>query len=409
MGRKMASLPLSPDLAALIAKAETDAERSLGADMAAVLSERGVGGSSADLETRLSNFRTDTSPRAAALKRQSRSWAGKQNATKAEPSEAGDYLAKVWPHAIARRRPEDQANYTIADGTAASLPREDVLAKSEWLVIAEASGGGPTPRITLAAGVAQSVVESLHPPETVESAVFDPDKQRFEARKTRRIGAIILSESPRPAPTGEVARAALLQAIRDHGFAALKAEDVLAGVLARVRMLANTFGDPWPDWTLAHLHKTVDDWLGPFLPTDGSVPPPAVFRDACLAQLDWSLQGDLKRLAPTSTTLPSGRRAEIVYRSEQAPLVEARVQEVFGLTEHPHIANGRIPITLSLLSPAKRQVALTRNLTSFWGGGYKDMARDMRAQYPKHDWPETPETADAHPGLTKARIMQKKS
>jgi ATP-dependent helicase HrpB len=112
----------------------------------------------------------------------------------------------------------------------------------------------------------------------------------------------------------------------------------------------------------------------------------------------------LEALAPEQFALPSGRAAPIDYLDEKAPLVSARVQEVYGLASHPAIARGAVPVTLSLTSPAQRQVALTQDLPGFWSGGYLDMAKDMRARYPKHDWPTDPASAKPHEGRTKARL-----
>ncbi|MEQ1731617.1 MAG: ATP-dependent helicase C-terminal domain-containing protein, partial [Vicinamibacterales bacterium] len=115
--------------------------------------------------------------------------------------------------------------------------------------------------------------------------------------------------------------------------------------------------------------------------------------DALLTLLDWPLPRDLARLAPKHWTAPVGREVDIDYAAEGGPSVECKVQEAYGLSVHPTIADGRIALTVSLLSPAMRPVAVTRDVTSFWRGGYHDMKKDMKGRYPKHDWPEDPAAA----------------
>ncbi len=401
-GRALSDLPLPPDLGALVVSQETAAARALAAEIAALMSERGVGGSGTDLSGRLAGFRGERGQRADALRRQARRWSGG-----GKPS--GDpalCLARAWPHAIARRRPGEAAVYLTAGGLAGRLDETDPLARAPWLVVAETIGSGATQRITLAAPIAERDALALSPPETVETAHFDPGTQRFTARRVKRMGAIILSETPLPAPSGKAAQAAVLDAISAHGFAAIGAEDAVASLLARLALIRTHRGAPWPEWTADNLAETAADWLGSALGRGTSLPTAGAVTDALVARLDWPLPQQLATLAPVRMALPSGRHAPVDYVCEHAPLVEARVQECFGPAPHPAVVEGQVPLTLSLLSPAGRQVALTRDLPGFWRGGYHDMARDMRARYPRHDWPETPAAARPHPGHTKARILQ---
>ncbi|MEM7767704.1 MAG: ATP-dependent helicase HrpB [Pseudomonadota bacterium] len=404
-GRALAALPLPPEHAALIVSQPDAAQKARAAEIAALMSERGIGGQGTDLGQRLAAFRRDKSQRGEALRRQARRWGG---GTKASGSPAL-CLARAWPHALARRRPGDDPRYITAGGAAGRLDPADPLSSSPWLVIADSIGSASSPRITLAAPISEPDALAITPPETVETATFDPATRSFIARRVKRIGAIILSETPLPAPSGETARLAILDAIEKHGFAAIGAEGGLASLLARIAMLRQVFGEPWPDWIADGLAETVSEWLGPTLGTGTTLPKPQAVCDAIIAGLPWPLPQELKTLAPGQIPLPSGRSAPVTYTGDQAPLVEARVQELFGDAPHPSIASGRVPVTLSLLSPARRQVALTKDLPGFWNGGYQDMAKDMRAQYPKHDWPDDPASARAHPGHTKAQILQTRS
>lgn len=396
LGREMASLPLPPDQAALICGAATPGEKALGAQIAALVSERGLGGTSTDLATRLARFASDRSGRARTLRRQAERWGGG-----ARPEGAPEeVVAAAWPDAIARRREGQTGTYLTTGGDAVTLPEHDPLAKHEWLVVVEALGSARGARISLAAPISEARVLALAPPKTVESALFDPSARKFTARREKRIGAILLSSQPLPKPSGEAARRALRAALSEHGFSALGAEGVVSVLLARLSLARAKGAEDLPDWNAQTLAETAGDWLL----TGPDIPSPLQVRAALLAHLGWAESQTLDALTPEHFTLPSGRHAPIDYLDEKAPLITARVQEVYGLANHPAIARDTVPITLSLTSPARRQVALTQDLPGFWSGGYIDMAKDMRARYPKHDWPADPASAKPHEGRTKARL-----
>ncbi len=400
-GREMIRLPLPPHLAALIAGAETPGERALGAEIAALLSERGLGGPSIDLGERLSRFRRKTSPRARAMQRQAARWGGG-----AKPQ--GDpalCLARVWPDAIARRRKDGGGQHLTAGGEAVHLPPETSLSQAEWLVVADAMGGAKGARASLVAPVAEADILALVPPTAEETARFESGTGKFSARRVQRIGAIIVSEHPLPRPSGAAARQALLDVLGKEGWAALGAHETVAILLARLAF-ARAGGAELPQWSEAGLAATAGDWLLPEPGGPAGVPRSDDIRTALLRHLGWEAGEALKSAAPEALALPSGRSAPIDYLDEKAPLVTARVQELYGLTAHPVLGRSHVPVTLSLTSPAGRQIALTADLPGFWSGGYHDMAKDMRARYPKHDWPEDPATARPHEGRTKARLAR---
>jgi ATP-dependent helicase HrpB len=134
------------------------------------------------------------------------------------------------------------------------------------------------------------------------------------------------------------------------------------------------------------------------------VPADHKVREALVASMDWPVQEALRTGAPLSLELPSGQTARVDYLDPRAPLVSARAQAFWGCTEHLKIAGGRVPVTVEMLSPGMKPVATTQDLPAFWKGGYKDMAKDMRGRYPKHDWPDDPAGARAHEGRTKKRL-----
>jgi ATP-dependent helicase HrpB len=389
----------------MIAQAQDPADRALAAEIAATLSERGLGGASADLVERIERLRADRSPRAEAMKRQAARWSGA--AGRAAPAaDAGRILARADWRRIARARADEPGAFLMAGGRAARLDPADPLAANEWLAVAETTGGRAGARILLAARLSASDALSSAGVETVERTDFDWDAATLRARRIRRLGAISLSESPLPAPKGPKAAEALCAALRAAGLARLPAAPAIDETLARLALARAYGGAEIPEWSEAGLLETLEEWLAPLLgdPPALDKPRPPDVREALLARLDWPARRAVESLAPLTFQSPAGRALAIDYLAEGGPRVEARVQEFYGLAAHPAIAGGRAPLTLSLLSPARRQIAVTRDIVAFWRGGYRDMAKDMRGRYPKHDWPDDPAAARPHEGRTKARL-----
>lgn len=400
-GREMARLPMSPRLAALIASAPGAAEKALAAEVAALAGERGMGGDSSDLRVRLQRFRADSSPRARSLKAQAAGWGGGG----APGGDLAKLLAAAWPDQVARRRPGSDGAYLMASGRAATLPATDNLAKSDWLVVADLGGAAREPRITLALPLSEAEALASQKLVTEDRATFDPKTGKFAARRVKALGAIILSEAPLPKPSADAAAAAMLAAVEAGGFAAIGAQEVIEETISRLRILQEAglieaaVKDP------AELVAKAADWLLPLLRRKGaSVPAPQEVRDVLVQSFDWPVQEALRNHAPLTLDLPSGQTARVDWLDPRAPLVSARAQAFYGLTAHPAIAAGRVPVTVEMLSPGMKPAATTQDLARFWGAGYKDMAKDMRGRYPKHDWPEDPANARAHEGRTKKRL-----
>ncbi len=408
-GRAMAALPMAPRLAAMIAGAEDGADRALAAQIAVLIGERGLGGASADLRERLSRFSADKSPRADALRAQAKRWGGGHAAAPA--AEAGRIIALATPLRIARARPGEPGAYLTAGGKALRIDPADALSKSAWLAIADSTGGASGARILAAAPISEDDARRIGGEETVELAEYDAATGEVKARRVKRVGAIVLSEAPLPKPSGAAAAHALVAAVKRHGLDIIDAAGVIRQTQARLALARQVFdGDnfsgDWPVLDDAVLLERADDWLAPLLtatPSLSAVSAPDL-RRAVLSFVDWDKVRVLDDAAPLSFTTPAGHAIAIDYLSENAPLIEARVQEFYGASTHPTIASGRMPLVISLLSPARRQVALTRDLPGFWRGGYRDMAKDMRGRYPKHDWPDDPANAKPHEGRTKARL-----
>lgn len=402
-GRAMTKLPLTPRQSALIVRAETPEERALAAQVAALMSERGIGGSSADLTERLARFQTDRSPRARSLRGQAERWGGKA----APAGDIGHTLAKSWPDMIAKRRPGSATQYVLSSGRAGQIDEASPLAKSEWLVVADLIGGAKSARITLAAAITEQTVLKLGQVATRDVAEFDPATGSFKGRRVQALGAIILSEQPLPKPSVASANAAFIEHLRAEGFGPTGLADIMREHVARMRHLRALYGEVWPDWSIETLAESSETWLAGALDQRAfSIPSASTLLHALKAQLDWPLPQDLDQKAPLTLALPSGRKARIDWLDERAPLLECKAQELYGAAHHLSVADGRLPVTLQILSPGGKPVATTRDLPSFWREGYKDMAKDMRGRYPKHDWPDDPATAKPHAGMTKARLAK---
>lgn len=400
-GREMTRLPMAPRLAALIAAAPGAAEKALAAEVAALAGERGMGGASSDLRDRLQRFRADGSPRARSLKAQAAGWGGGA----APGGDLAKLLAAAWPDQVARRRPGSDGAYLMASGRAANLPATDNLAKSDWLIVADLGGAAREPRITLALPLTEAEALASQRVVTEDRATYDQKTGKFAARRVKALGAIILSEAPLPKPSADAAAAAMLSAVEASGFAAIGAEEVTEETLSRLRILEQAGLIEAPVKEAAELISSAEDWLLPLLRRKGaSVPAPHEVRDALVQSLDWPVQEALRNHAPLTLDLPSGQTARVDWLDPRAPLVSARAQAFYGLTAHPAIAAGRVPVTVEVLSPGMKPVATTQDLVRFWDAGYKDMAKDMRGRYPKHDWPEDPANARAHEGRTKKRM-----
>jgi ATP-dependent helicase HrpB len=180
--------------------------------------------------------------------------------------------------------------------------------------------------------------------------------------------------------------------VRATGLAVLGWSRVSLDLRTRVSFLHRSIGAPWPDWSVAALSRTLDDWLAPYLP--GAVGRADLERiDLAMvlrSQLPWPEGAELDALAPPALTLPTGRSTPIDYSGDD-PVVHVRVQDLFGLTTHP-VAGGR-PIVLHLLSPADRPIQITSDLPGFWAGSWTEVRKELAGRYPKHHWPVDPATA----------------
>jgi ATP-dependent helicase HrpB len=403
IGRAMTKLPLTPRLAALVVGATSPGEKALAANLAALMSERGMGGSSPDLSERFARFQGEKSRRAETLRAQARRWGG----THGLKGDLAALLARSWPDMIARKRKDSATQFLLASGRAGQVDETSSLAKSDWLVVADMVGSAKSGRISLAAPLDEAMALDFGEVAMRDIAKFNPGNGSFKARRVKALGAIILSEQPLPKPNVEAANEAFLHHLEAEGFDQTGLGDSVRSLVARVSHLRSLFEGHWPNWTYDSLRDSVRDWLGPSLNTRSfTLPSAAALTDALKAQLSWPLPQELDQKAPLGVTLPSGRKARLDWLDERAPLLECKAQELFGATRHISVGDGRLPVTLQILSPGGKPVATTRDLPAFWNAGYVDMAKDMRGRYPKHDWPDDPVAAKPHAEMTKARLAK---
>jgi ATP-dependent helicase HrpB len=389
-GHRLAALPLPPALAHMLLTAVPMGMGQRAARLALVIGERGLGGRSLDLEERLRGLGRERGPRAEAARRLAGRWAALAGAAREDGEDAADaagqLLALAWPDRVARRR---GSAWLMANGRAVTVPADEGLARSEWLVVADASGAAAGARLMAGAAIEAASVERLLGASIETKAVleFDAASGSVVAETRRRLGAIVLTRAPAERPDAALVLGALLEGLRRHGLGLLPWGEASAALRARA-----AFADV-ADLSDAALMARLEDWAGPLL--DGKRRPDAV-SDAALADaleglIGWAGMRALDRAAPSHFETPAGSRHAIDYAAEGGPAVEVRVQALFGLGVHPML--GRVPLTLRLTSPAGRPVQVTTDLPRFWAGSWAGVRRDLRGRYPKHSWPEDPTTA----------------
>jgi len=391
-GRALARLPLPPRLAHMVIAA-AQGQALLAARIAVLLTEQGLGGRSADLRERLHRFATERGQRAEAARRLANriaKTAGDANGD-ADEEQAGRVLALAFPDRVAKARGD---GFVMANGRAAAIDPASPLAREPYVVIADSSGAAGRAQILLAAPIALADIEAMFADQIETSATVsvDPTTGAVRGRRARRLGRLVLSESPLERLGGAELEEALLDAVRSEGLQVLTWDDAAAQSRARVGFMRSLEGDAWPDWSDEALLQAVDVWLAPALSGAKTLREVSGAR-ALLSSLPYELRRRLDAEAPARFETPAGSSLAIDYAAEGGPALDVRLQELFGLDKHPCVAGGRVPLTLRLLSPAHRPVQTTKDLPGFWRGSYAAVRSEMRGRYPKHPWPEDPLTA----------------
>ena len=397
-GRKLRQLPLPPRLARMVVDAAEEGAGAQGAAIAAVLTERGLGGDDPDLRHRLDQFRRDRSRRAedarAMVKRWTDAVGGKDRGGDQSP---GSLLALAYPDRIAKSRGGGSGAFLLANGRGGMVDPASSLAREPYLTVAELTGAAAASRIILTAPITLPEIEARFAGkiEDREAVTFDDASASLRARRSRRLGAVVLAEQIKQVTPDSDTAHILAQGLVGLGLDRLPWSKVALQWRNRVRFLRGTEGEEWPDLSNQGLARNVAEWLEPLLldKTTRAEISAEQLSDAVSALVPWNLRRRLDAEAPTHFTAPSGSHVPIDYEAEEGPKLSIRVQELFGLARHPAIAGGRVPLVIELLSPAHRPVQVTRDLPGFWRGSYADVKAEMRGRYPKHPWPDDPLTA----------------
>ena len=419
LGRDMASLGIHPRLAHMVLRARPLGLAELACGIAALLSERdplraAPGFRDPELFHRLEALRgggvpaqfdvdTGTVRRvqrvAQQVQRQLARIASEDRAPDARLAAAdapGLLLAFAYPDRIGRARDGSPGRYVLSGGRGAGFRDPTALARSQYIVVAALDAGDREARIELAASLDPALLERHFAAAITEDSRvgWDPRAEAVAARRVRRLGAVVLQDEPLRNVDASATVEAMLDGIRSMGLDCLPWTRDLRQWCARVTLARDhdpRGRDVWPDVSDAALLGLLESWLAPWLDriTRRDQLAKLDLRAALHALLDWNAQRRLDELAPTHLAVPSGSRIALDY-SSGTPALAVRLQELFGLVESPRVAGGRVPVTLELLSPARRPVQVTRDLASFWARGYHEVKKDLKGRYPKHYWPDDP-------------------
>jgi ATP-dependent helicase HrpB len=369
-GRALAKLPLHPRLAHMVHRAT---DKGTAAELAVLVTERGLGGDDTDLAHRLARFRADRSRRANDARTLARRWGGPPG----DDLDLGCNLARAFPDRVAQAAGA-RGRFRLANGRAAALEPSDALAAAAFLVVTDITGTAVNGRIRAAATLDRDDIETLFASHIRTETIlhWDEPSASVRARRRRTYEALVLGDDPVP-PADREATAALLA---EHVVDRLPWSKEQRAIIARAKFIDPSFTVGCdPIRPLLHNYSALSDVQPADL--DGLLP--------------YSLRAEIDRQLPSHFDAPSGNRIPIDYAAENGPALEIRVQELYGLDRHPTVANGKIPLLLILLSPAHRPIQTTRDLPGFWRGSWKDVAKDMRGRYPRHLWPDDPAHATA--------------
>ncbi len=398
-GKVMAKLPLHPRLSHMVVAAKNLGSGTRAAELAALLSERDGLPRDApiDVEQRLLYIRGAARDRIKQTQKQIISLANVSADT--TDLSAGVMVGFAYPDRIAQRR-GGHGRFRMASGAGALVAAHDGLAKADFIAIATLDGGQADAKVQLAgelseADLFQYFSENI---KTKASVFWDNKTNSVSAATITGLGALVLSEKPLSTPAPDEIALAMAQGVAAMGLSSLPWNDAAHMFRARINFLYRVMPDAgWPDLSDETLKATAHNWLLPYLS--------GISRKSHLERLDMmvilrgliphELLSRLEKLAPARMEVPGGGHYKIDYDVEGDPVLRVRLQEMFGMTSAPQIADGRARLKIELLSPGGKPVAITQSLETFWVNGYPDVRKDMRGRYPKQFWPEDPLTAQA--------------
>ncbi|WP_032697279.1 ATP-dependent helicase HrpB [Raoultella planticola] len=389
-GRQMATLGNDPRLAAMLTAATDPDDAATAAKLAAILEEPPRGGNS-DLGAAFACQQPNWQQRAQQLLKRLGSRDGQPDAQRLAP-----LLAPAFVDRIARRRGQE-GRYQLANGMGAMLDADDALGRHEWLIAPLLLQGSASPdaRILLALPLDVNALLAQCPGLALRSDTVEWDEAQGTLKAWRRtcIGQLVLKTQPLAKPSEEELHQAMLNGIRDKGLGVLnwtpEAEQLRLRLLCAAQWLPE---EAWPAVDDASLLDSLEAWLLPQMSGVHSLRALKALdvRQALQNWLPWSLRQKLDSELPTHYTVPTGSRIAIRYHADNPPALAVRMQEMFGEAATPTIAQGRIALVLELLSPAQRPLQITRDLSAFWQGTYREVQKEMKGRYPKHVWPDDP-------------------
>jgi ATP-dependent helicase HrpB len=420
-GRAMSALGVHPRMAHMLLMARERDVLSLACDLAAILEERDpVRAADArlldpDLSLRIEALRSGRRALPAGLmldegalarcRETARTLRDRMNVRRSNEHASDDHgdlgalVALAYPDRVARRRDGAGARYLMRNGSG-TLMRDQgsALAREEWIACAALDDAGRDATVQLAAPLDGVTVRALFADQITQqrSVIADADSGRVRGMVVESLGAITLVERIADDVTPGERIDALRTLILDGWPDALPWSESAAKLRARLAFLHH-HDARWPDVRDDALRADIADWLDPALANARSLDDVrrADLAAMLLDRVEWSLRATLDRMAPTHIVVPSGSRIPVDYTDPSAPVLAVRLQELFGARETPSVLDGRVPLVIHLLSPARRPVQVTRDLPGFWRSSYADVRKDLRGRYPRHSWPEDPLTATA--------------
>ncbi|WP_226467379.1 ATP-dependent helicase HrpB [Luteimonas panaciterrae] len=424
-GRRMLALGTHPRLAAMLLSAQDDTNTALACDLAALLEARDPLRTRSDAIAErwraLAAFRSGRTPAdgsrgaLAAIDAASKQWRRRLRIDRAPPVEVeahvlGDLLAHAFPDRIAYRHADDLRRYQLANGRMARLFDDSALLGEPWLVASELRYEAKDALLLRGAPVDEAELRTRFPRHFSDrdETRWDAERRALVSERARRFDGIVLETRPGGRVDPDAAAQALADAVETLGLDALPWSEALAQWRARVRSLRAWMPElALPDLSDEALLATREDWLRPAFAgkTRFDALDAETFAQALKSQLDWNMPGwsaqqRIDALAPTRIVVPSGMERRIEYAiaddgSPASPVLAVKLQELFGLADTPRVADGRVPLTLHLLSPAGRPLQVTQDLRSFWERTYPEVRKEMKGRYPKHPWPDDPWNAVA--------------
>ncbi len=416
-GKEIHRLACHPRIAHMLLLAETESDKQLACDLAAILEERdplpretGI-----DINLRVEALRrwrnqNNSGGRFFRIEKVSASYRKLLNIEAGngpvDVFESGFLLAHAYPDRIASARPGNNAQFQLANGRIATAGHKDDLAHEAWLSVAHMDLRDGLGKIFLAAPLNPKDLKSLV--KEVEIVTWDTRRGGLIASKDLRIGNIVLQSKPLNSASAEQLQEAISKAIANEGEQLLDFDEDMHQLQNRIKSLKLwNSGEIWPDVNTETLLEANNSWLAPYLK---EVKKPEDLKkiklsDALFHSLDWEQQQALNKLAPSKLEVPSGSRINIQYFPNGAtPVLAVRLQEVFGLEDTPAVNNGKNKVVLHLLSPGYKPVQVTSDLKSFWNNLYHEVKKELQRRYPKHAWPDDPWTA---PAVAKGRSHKK--